>query len=54
MAIDSGGQWWRGTEALDLDDYLVEYRAGGYPVDRVVHADWKIDYSPTAELFDRV
>jgi len=27
-----------GTQATDLDRYLAEFRAGGYPVDRVVHA----------------
>ncbi len=38
MAIDSSGQWWRGTEAADLDAYLREFSAGGYPVGSVVHA----------------
>jgi hypothetical protein len=38
VVIDSSGEWWRGTEAADLDRYLVEYRAGGYAVERVVHA----------------
>ena len=38
MAIDSSGEWWRGTQAADLDLYLAEFRAGGYPVARVVHA----------------
>ncbi|WP_433076932.1 hypothetical protein ACQP1P_33210 [Dactylosporangium sp. CA-052675] len=38
MVIDSSGKWWRGTEASDIEGYLVEYGAGGYPVERVVHA----------------
>jgi hypothetical protein len=38
VVIDSSGTWWRGTEAGDLDGYLVDYRAGGYAVARVVHA----------------
>jgi hypothetical protein len=38
VAIDSSGERWRGTEAADLDLYLAEFRAGGYPVARVVHS----------------
>ena len=38
MAIDSSGEWSRGTEAADLEAYLVDFRAGGYPVQRVIHA----------------
>jgi hypothetical protein len=38
VVIDSSGEWWRGTEAADLDVYLADFRAGGYPVARVVHA----------------
>lgn len=34
MTIDKSGQWWKGTEAGDLDAYLGEYAAGGYPPDR--------------------
>jgi hypothetical protein len=38
VAIDSSGEWWRGTQAADLEVYLGEIRAGGYSVARVVHA----------------
>ena len=38
MVIDTGGPWWRGTEAADLDEYLREFSADGYPVGSVVHA----------------
>ena len=31
VVIDSSGGWWRGTEPADLDVYLAEFRAGGYP-----------------------
>ncbi len=40
MAVtEQGEDWWRGTDARDLDAYLVEYStAAGDPVSRVVHA----------------
>ena len=38
MVIDRSGTWWTGDSAADLDDYLREFTADGYPVERVVHA----------------
>lgn len=38
VVIDRTGQWWRGTEASDIGEYLRDFEAGGYPVERVVHA----------------
>jgi hypothetical protein len=38
MAIDGSGRWRPGTAAAELDAYLRESQAGGYPVARVVHA----------------
>jgi hypothetical protein len=35
MAIDTSGEYWRGTEHADLAEYLRDYAAGGYPVDDV-------------------
>ena len=32
MAIDTTGEFWRGTDHADLAGYLREYAAGGYPV----------------------
>lgn len=32
MAIDKSGEWWKGSEAGDLAEYLREFRAGGYEV----------------------
>ncbi|MFC3499986.1 hypothetical protein ACFOOK_03240 [Micromonospora krabiensis] len=38
MAIDGSGQRRPKTAAAELDAYVREFRAGGYPVPRVVHA----------------
>jgi hypothetical protein len=38
LPIDTSGQWWRGSEPADLDDYIAEYSAQSYPVSRTVHA----------------
>lgn len=38
MPIDRSGKWWRGSEPADIDEYLKEYSARGYPTSRVVHA----------------
>jgi hypothetical protein len=82
VVIDSSGDWWRGTESGDIDEYLAYYRGGGNETFEMavgfaaladgdvrwvsiglrcvgdgilgVYTDWKIDYSPTAHLFDRV
>lgn len=38
MTIDKSGQWWRGTEAADIEEYLGAFSASNYPVARIVHA----------------
>ncbi|MBL0219237.1 MAG: hypothetical protein IPQ07_35880 [Myxococcales bacterium] len=38
MSIDRSGEYWTGTGAGDLDEYLRELTADGYPADRIVHA----------------
>jgi hypothetical protein len=38
MAIDKSGTYWVGTEGVDIDEYLRELTAEGYPADRFVHA----------------
>jgi len=38
VTIDKSQQWWRGTDAADLDELLREFAAASYPVDRVAHA----------------
>lgn len=38
MAIDSSGTWWRGTEAGDLETYLVALTADDHAVGSTVHA----------------
>jgi hypothetical protein len=38
VTINKSQQWWRGTEAADLDELLREFAAASYPVDRVAHA----------------
>jgi hypothetical protein len=38
MSIDRTGKWWTGSDALDLDEYLVELSADGYRVGKVVHS----------------
>lgn len=32
MSIDTSGQWWIGTEASDIREFLVAYAADDYPV----------------------
>jgi hypothetical protein len=34
MAIDTTGECWTGSSPLDLDEYLREYSADSYPIDR--------------------
>jgi len=36
--IDTSGKWWKGTNASDLEAYLDEYTADGYPIERFVLA----------------
>jgi hypothetical protein len=38
VTIDKSQQWWRGSDADDLDELLREFSAANYPVDRVAHA----------------
>lgn len=38
MAIDWSGEWARGDEAADLDDFLLQFSADSYPISRVEHA----------------
>lgn len=38
MTIDRSGANWKGTEATDLDEFLVTYSAGGYDVDHTSHS----------------
>ena len=35
VAIDKSGQWWTGSTADDVAEYLRAYEAGGYKVDEV-------------------
>jgi len=35
MSIDTSGDWWKGTEATDIESYLVDFTAQQYPVDVV-------------------
>jgi hypothetical protein len=32
--IDRSGEWWTGTEARDVEEYLHVYTQDGYPADR--------------------
>ena len=38
MAIDTSGKWWVGSEATDIADYLIAYKAEGYAEGYEVHA----------------
>jgi hypothetical protein len=38
MSIDKTGEYWAGTEAQDIDEYLRAFTADSYPVDKIVHA----------------
>ena len=38
MVIEKSGQWWRGTDTVDLDEYLAAYSAYIYAVGPIVHA----------------
>ena len=38
MTIDKSGEYWVGTMAADLDEYLRLLTAESYPADRIVHA----------------
>ena len=38
MTINRSRNWWTGTEAADIDDYLAAYSAAAeYPTGRVIH-----------------
>ena len=37
MSIDDSGEYWIGSEAADLDEYLRAYSASDNLVDRIVH-----------------
>ena len=32
LTIDTSGEWWVGTEANDIREFLIAYEAEGYPV----------------------
>jgi len=36
MAIDKSGKWWKGANAADALEYLIELAPGGYAVDEVL------------------
>lgn len=38
MAIDTSGEYWRGTDHADLAEYLRDFAAGGYAVDDVAES----------------
>jgi hypothetical protein len=38
MAIDTSRERWTGSEAADLDEYLMQATTAEYPADRVEHA----------------
>jgi hypothetical protein len=38
MPIDRSGPLWKGTEPLDIDEFLTVFAPGGYPVERTVHS----------------
>jgi len=38
LTIDMSGNWWKGSEYADVEEYLRKLEPGGYPVDRVVQA----------------
>lgn len=38
MAIDTSGDYWKGTDPSDIDEYLADYTREQYPADRCVHA----------------
>ena len=38
MTIDRSGTWWKGSQAADLDEYLIGLSAGEHPVTHLVHA----------------
>ena len=38
MGIDKSGELWRADAASDIDAFLTSFRAGGYAVQRSVHA----------------
>ena len=38
MTIDTSGDFWKGSGAADIDEYLAAYTEDQYPADRFVHA----------------
>ena len=40
MSIDTSGEWWKGSEAADLIEYLKAATAEGYLVDEIRPAIW--------------
>lgn len=62
MAIDRSGAWWKGSTAIDLDDYLGAYSEDAYPVGATVHAScqrcggdqFKVRFDPGEGCAERV
>jgi hypothetical protein len=38
VTIDKSGPWWKGADFADLDEYLRQLHADGYPVGRVLQS----------------
>ena len=38
MTIDKSGEWWKGTEFGDIDEYLRDITADGYPADEIIQS----------------
>jgi hypothetical protein len=38
VPIDKSGEFWKGTKAADLDEFVPAFAAGGYPVERMAHS----------------
>jgi hypothetical protein len=38
VTIDKSGEFWKGTDAADIDEFVRAFTADGYPVARMVHS----------------
>jgi MFS family permease len=51
VVIGKSDEWWVGSDARDLDEYLKTFQAGGHVVHEVTHVDRCADLLPRRRVF---